>query len=110
MAMVVISSPLPPGGSVWVCVGQWSWLLIQDRRPSGFGTNDSYTDGGDLIFPLAESTTGTHEGSPHWDVWRHARIRGDRFSAASSMKPWTLATRSSGSGVTPSRIMALDQS
>ena len=37
-------------------------------------------------------------------------ISGDRFSAASAMKDWTRATRSSGSGVTPSRIMALHQS
>ena len=38
------------------------------------------------------------------------RISGDRFSAASVMNAWIRATRSSGSGVTPSRIIASLQS
>ena len=42
---------------------------------------------------------------PADDVEATHRISGDRFSAASAMNDWTRATRSSGSGVTPSRIM-----
>ena len=45
-----------------------SWLLYSvgpDRQDDGARTNETYTESGDLIFPLAESTTGTHEGSPH---------------------------------------------
>jgi len=45
-----------------------SWLLYSvgpDRQDDGAKTNETNTERGDLIFPLAESTTGTHEGSPH---------------------------------------------
>lgn len=110
MAMVVITGPFPPLRERVALSRAMVLAADTGRLPSGFATNDSYTYGGDIIFPMSESTTGARGGSPHCDVCRHARIRGDRFSAASSMKAWTLATRSSGSGVMPSRIMALDQS
>ena len=44
-----------------------SWLLYSvgpDRKDDGARSNETYTHGGDIIFPLAESTTGAKAESP----------------------------------------------
>jgi hypothetical protein len=45
-----------------------SWLLYSvgpDRQDDGARTNETSTGSGDLVFPLAESTTSEKGGSPH---------------------------------------------
>jgi hypothetical protein len=45
-----------------------SWLLYgvgPDRQDDGARTNEMSTRSGDLVFPLAESTTGAQGSSPH---------------------------------------------